>query len=161
MNLRKKNQRNPRDRALRLLTVRDRFVREMQDRLQRDGFSEGEVRDTIQWLKDIGYLDDRKTAALWVQNRNRFRITGNLGLRYELTAKGVEESVTEEVLNARDKEAELAAQAAERRLPLLGNEDSLRRRQKLLRFLQRRGFTWDVAAKAVKETLGDSLDSDP
>ncbi len=162
MSPKKTNQKSPRERALRLLTVRDRFVAELEGRLRREGFSEDEVADTIAWLRGLGYLDDRKTAQMWVQHRNRFRITGNLGLRYELSTKGAEDSVINEVLNSRDAERELAVKAAQRKLQLLSERDDvLRRRQKLLQFLQRRGFTWDVAAAAADETLGDSLDSDP
>ena len=78
---------NARVQALRLLTVRDRSVQELRDRLQRQ-FAQEEIEETLDYLERIGYLDDLRFAKNHVQYRNRHRPTGNHLLRLELRSKG-------------------------------------------------------------------------
>jgi regulatory protein len=147
---------NARVQALRLLTVRDRSVQELRDRLQRQ-FAQEEIEETLDYLERIGYLDDLRFAKNHVQYRNRHRPTGNYLLRLELRSKGVRDSYIEQALNSSALEYELALSLAKQRLGRLERVDALARMRRVCGLLQRRGFPATVARRVVCELL----DRDP
>ena len=151
--------RNPRDKALRLLAVRDRTEQELRERFLRDGYEEKETEDTLLWLKDIGYIDDAKTAKGMVEYHNRFRPLGRRGLEYQLRRKGVDNAIVDEVLNSADKDFDMALELAGKRAQSLSRLPVEAQKRRLASFLQRRGFSWDIVRRVIAQVLGDSLDT--
>ena len=146
--------------ALRLLTVRDRSVQELRDRLQRQ-FAKEEIEEALDYLERIGYLDDLRFAKNHVQYRNRQRPTGNYLMRLELRSKGVRDSYIEQVLNPPEVEYELALSLAKQRLGSLERVDALARMRRMFGLLQRRGFPSAVARRVVCELLSSKSDNVP
>ncbi|NLJ80667.1 MAG: regulatory protein RecX [Firmicutes bacterium] len=142
--------------ALRLLTYRDRSVQELRDRLNRR-FEPAEVESVLAHLKELGYLDDLRFARNYVDSRNRNRPRGNYLLRLELGRKGIADAVIEEVLNSQEEEYQLAFLLAQERFKSLEKVEEPKRLRRLYSLLQRRGFPWSIARRAV----GELLDSDP
>ncbi len=165
-----------REQALRLLSVRDRSVREVETRLHREGFHADEVGSTVEWLVRLGYLDDRRFAAAYAAEKERSG-WGPRKIRGELVGRGVERPVVEEVLAA-CKGASRAAEDAEDRLPedhALPDalEKTIRRRfggeflsdpqgaqRRLSGFLARRGYDWDTIDRVVAQMRRET-DSEP
>lgn len=142
--------------ALRLLATRDRSAKELKERLERR-FSPDEAQEALEYLQQLGYLDDLRFARNFVEYRNLHRPTGNYLLRLELSAKGVKDSYIEQVLNPPDVEYELALQLASQRLGRLEREDALVRLRRIYSLLQRRGFP----AHLARQVVGELLDRDP
>lgn len=138
--------------ALRLLTVKDRSVQELRERLERN-FEESEVEDTLAYLKQLGYLNELRYARNHVEYRNRQRPSGNYLLRVELNSKGIKESYIDQVLNPPEIEYELAFTLAQQRLGRLEKVEALARTRRLYGLLQRRGFPSSVARRVVSELL--------
>ncbi len=151
---------SPRDRAIRLLTTRDRTIEELRQRLLKEGFSQQEVEEVIVWCSEIGYLDDQRTAKQWVDNRNRFRPTGKHGLRMELRNKGVHEDTITKVMNSQEGDYQLAKELAKKRLATLGHIPVRKQYQRIGGLLSRRGFNWDVISQVLNELFTSSLDTD-
>jgi len=149
-----------RDRALRLLASRNYTVKELAERLARVGYPTQEVDDTIKWLKEIGYVNDRVTAELFVDYRNRFRPTGAEGLRYELERKGVDGATIAAVINTPDQDYALAYQLAKTRLESIQHLTIERQYQRIGSLLQRRGFSWDVTSRVLEALFNSLLDTD-
>ncbi|OYT69092.1 MAG: hypothetical protein CFK52_14110, partial [Chloracidobacterium sp. CP2_5A] len=85
---------------------------------------------------------------------------GARALRYELRQKGISESIIREALadvNA-EEDALRAAQGQARKLRGLSRREF---RQKLSAFLQRRGFAYDDAARAVRQLQAEIEADDP
>ncbi len=142
--------------ALRLLTARDRTVYEVRTRLSRD-FEPAVVEEVVAYLLELGYLDDERFARIFVDQRNRLRPTGNLGLRHELAARGVSSDIVERVLNPPEEELELAKRLLAQRAGSWEGLDRERLLRRAFGLLQRRGFPWEIARAAVTQVL----DSDP
>ena len=53
-----------REKAVRLLGVRDRSRREIETRLRQAGFGAGAIDGTVEWLGGLGYLDDARFARV-------------------------------------------------------------------------------------------------
>ena len=114
----------------------------------------------IEWLIEIGYLNDHTTAELWIDYRNRFRPTGVYGLRHELEQRGVNPEIIDAVMNSPEKEYDLASQLAKSSLEKLRNLPARKQYQRIAGLLQRRGFSWDVIYRVLDSLFNSSLDTD-
>ena len=153
--------------ALGLLEVRARATREVETRLKQKGYEEGVIAQVIEKLRRLELLDDAQFAAQWVEARSRpggSRPLGRQRLRTELFGKGVgKEQIAEAVGKVSDEHelalARAAAQKKVRRVP--AEPDALRaERQKLMGFLQRRGFGWETVKRVTREALPAPSDTD-
>ncbi len=141
--------------GLRLLTARDRSIQEIRERLERR-FSQEEALDAVEYLIELGYLDDERYAKNYVEYRNHSRPRGNYLLRLELRNKGVAEPIIEQVLNTEEEECRLALTFGVEYLKRSGKTDFPTLKRRLYGALQRRGFS----APAVSMAVGELLDSD-
>ncbi len=135
--------------ALRLLGYRARTEAELRQRMQQRGWSEAIIEEALERLRQNGLLDDVDFAHAWVENRQTFRPRSARLLRQELRRKGLDEHVIQEALDEVEEEA--AAYAAARpRAQRLRGLDSRSFRQKLIAYLTRRGFSYEIAKTVVR-----------
>ena len=147
-------------RTLEWVLVRPRSVREVQDYLGRklktisldssfvgrEGCSEDASelsRDIIARLVNKGYLDDRKFAEYYVENRFVKKGVSQKRLRLELIKKGVDKDIIDEVLGARNDEEEIRKMIAKKRAKY---DD-----EKLMVYLVRQGFSYDLIRQVMEE----------
>jgi regulatory protein len=158
-----------RDAALSLLAHRARSREELRRRLQRKDLPPAVIEQTMAWLDERGYLDDRAFAEALVRDRLRLRPRGRVGLIQELRRKGVGEDIAQAaVQGVMEEEAvdegavarEAAAAWARKNASVLrraerSREDRQRARQRLYGHLARRGFAPDAIRAAVASILDD------
>jgi regulatory protein len=89
------------DAALRFLESRARSEAEVRRRLTFAGYRAEFVEDAITRLRELGMLDDAAFARAWVESRDRARPRGERALRQELSLKGIERGLRDEVLAER------------------------------------------------------------
>ncbi len=151
--------------GLNLLSYRPRTVRELEDRLTRNGFAEPAVAAAIERLEGWGYLDDGAFARRWVENRIEHRPRGTRLLAQELRQKGVDRDVIGETIEeAEIDELAAAIQAGERKAQSYASLDPAVARRRLTGFLARRGFTGGTVRQAVDQLLSppdDEGDTEP
>ncbi|MDQ7030950.1 MAG: regulatory protein RecX [Ardenticatenia bacterium] len=136
--------------ALRLLARRDRSTAEIERHLQNRGFPASTVAAVVAILTERGWLDDRKFARRWVENRLEHRPRGRLALAHELRRKGVNASHIEAALAELPDEESIARRAAERFMGRLASvEDYHTFARRLSAYLARRGFGWDTIRPVV------------
>lgn len=146
-------------RSLEYALVRPRSKRELRDYLYKKTrskrLSTGEVKEGVpvsvtdrvfERLVERGYVDDRKFAHYWVDNRRLRKGASTRLLRSELMSKGVEAADIEAAFEAseRDEGDELAKVMAKKRR--LYTDDN-----KLIAYLARQGFSYDDIKKALSE----------
>ncbi len=141
--------------ALDYLSYRPRSRRELSMYLRKHGAEEDQVEAVVQRLEDAGLLGDEAFARFWVENRERFRPRGPAALRHELRSKGVEGEAIEAVLATLDT-ADGAYRAAARKAQQLHGSDRPTFFRKLVEFLARRGFEYEVA-KGTAERYWEEL----
>jgi regulatory protein len=142
---------NARQRAIHLISLRPRSAEEVRRNLQRKSFDDLLIDQVVDHLIAVNLLNDAAFAAYWVEQRETFRPRSRLALRQELHQKGVQRTVIDTALEQVD-EMSAARQAAEkraRRWTLLSEDEY---RVKLGRFLQRRGFPYDVIVDTTNAT---------
>ena len=103
----------------------------------RDGYDPSLVPLVLDRLGQHGYLDDRRFAELWAENRNAKKGISLKKLRNELAQKGIGQKIIDEVLrgNARDEREEL-------RKVIARKSSRYADQQKLIQYLVRQGFDY-------------------
>lgn len=146
-------------RTLEYALVRPRSRREIRDYLYRKtrdtrtktgavkkGVSPELTERVFERLIEKGYIDDKKFAEFWVENRNVKKGSSLRKLAAELRAKGVERTIIDEALSQTDRrdQDELRKIVAKKR----SKYDDER---KLIAYLARLGFTYDDIKTVLNE----------
>lgn len=151
--------------VLNFLSFRPRSRREVGDYFRRKKIDPTVAEAVIERLLRAGMLDDREFARYWVENRQTFRPRGGRALRLELRQKGLDREVIDEALEGAVDEDAAAYDAGIKKLKSLQKLDDREFFRKMVAYLQRRGFSYSVAAAAAKRlsegaTPEDALGSD-
>ncbi len=151
---------NARRAALRFLSYRLRTVREVRDKLRENEFGDEVISKTVYDLEQTGLLNDKEFARTYIRDTLAIRPSGKYLLKRRLLLLGLDKSLVDEALDEslENESQEIAALEAARKFMKKANalqrrKDPLKSRNRLVNFLSRRGFTWDVITKTVKEVL--------
>lgn len=126
--------------------MRKRLERSQERRRSQEKY---DFKDLItERLMERGYVDDRKFAEFWVKNRFVKKGISGRRLRMELVKKGVAKEIIDEVLDGRDDEAEI--------LKIITKKRAKYDDEKLVAYLCRQGFSYDLVSRLVKEQMGYS-----
>lgn len=133
------------------LAHRPRAAAEVRQRLQRAGHSDEIVDTAIERLIAAGLIDDRRFAALWVENRATFSPRSARALEAELRRKGIDRQTAEETLSEAlpGDETAAAVDAGRRRLRAFSSLDGETFRKRMGGFLARRGFGYEAIGAAA------------
>ena len=129
---------------------RPRSDAELRARLRQRGFDTGCVDKVLSQLREKGLADDFAFAQFWAENRESFSPRSRAMLRRELRAKGVDAETIAEVIGGIDEGAS-AYRAAQKRVMTISTLDYDSFRKKLLGFLERRGFGYEVGQRTVNQ----------
>ena len=97
----------------------------------------------IERLLVRGYLDDRKFAEYYVENRFIKKGISRKRLAMELMEKGVDKGIVDDVLDNRNDEEEI--------LKIIAKKRNKYDDEKLIMYLCRQGFSFELAKKLVSE----------
>jgi len=147
--------------AFQLLGRRAYTRKEIREKLSKRGFVESVVDQTIATLEHLRIVDDRDFASRFVEERLRLRPAGKPVLRRDLSRRGVEAPVIEDVLAEAFGEVDLEAVAfrllCSRRSRYL-QLDRIKAQNRMYAFLARRGFSPDVA-RSVTARAWDCIEN--
>lgn len=141
-------------RALRILGSRALSSVEVKKRLVSKGESEKDADEVIQWLIEVGYIDDDALAKLVVNSYNS-KGYGAARIRSELYKRGIDRELWEDAMEALEEEVATAATFRLLEKKLRGSEDKedLRRAAEML---IRRGYSYDEASEAIRAYSGSN-----
>ena len=140
------------NRAVAMLARRPCSAGEIKSRLARNRYADEIIELVIYKLEKENLLNDRDFCDQWIQ----YRLNHGYGpgvIRRELRMKGVAQEMIEAALESFDEDdsmekAEVLAQKAW--MHTKPDEDLRKRRQKVIGFLVRKGYSWDTAKAACK-----------
>lgn len=146
--------------AINYLSYRPRSSKEVIVHLMKKGFEPECAESVTLHLQSLKMIDDNQFAYAFVRDRLKRKPTGQALLRQQLLIKGIPSSMAEKVLaelvSLQSQQAS-ALQAAKRKIQLTQhlkkNIDSEKRKKRILDFLLRRGFSYEIAIKTVRATL--------
>lgn len=91
-----------REKALRLLEFRSHSEKELRDKLVRAGAAAENIDETLEFLKEYGFLDDLKYALSKAKDLAAFKKYGRLRISAELKMLGICGEFIEEALSQID-----------------------------------------------------------
>ena len=136
-------------RALEWVLMRPHSEKECRDYLRRKIFErkldKNYIDKIVEKLNDKRYLDDRRFAEWYVENRFSKKGVSTKRLKMELLEKGVSKDIVEQVLkdSSRNDREELEKMIAKKRSRYPDNE-------KLTAYLVRQGFPYDLVRELVQ-----------
>jgi regulatory protein len=146
--------------ALNILARSAKTKNEIKKSLTIKGHSDAAISSVLEYLSEIGYIDDESYAESYVRSNRDNSGTSKKSIYYKLASKGVDS----EVIRLKLEEAEIddyssALKAANKKLRGLKG-DKRERAAKLLNFLYRKGFSMEVCRRVIdKLELEDSFES--
>ena len=147
--------------GLRMLAARELSTTGLTDRLRRRGLDVADIDTAIARLRRVGALDDERAARAFARTFQR-RGRGAVRVLRDVEGQGVEhdlaQRVVAELFDTID-EATVIDEILNRRLD--GPVRDRAHRDRLLRQLVRRGFSIDVARRALERRRGsDGVEAD-
>lgn len=142
--------------CFRYLAGRARSEQEIRKKLQMADISSDMIELVIQRLKELKYVDDRQFAADWIKSRIALRPRGRLLLKNELLLKGLEETLVDEILGEefpQEIEFNLCLSMARKKALTVTNVGPEKKRTKIIKYLQSKGFTWDCIREVQEHDL--------
>jgi regulatory protein len=133
--------------AVRLLSVRNRSRKELQDRLRQAKFAESVIDYALAEMERLKLIDDAEFARSYGQNRMVTHPVSKRMLERELKFKGLsEDEIQQGVERAYESqdESQVARQLAGKRKKSVSHLDEDKAKKRVYDFLLRRGFNWDV-----------------
>lgn len=146
---------SPMEYAMKYLTVKDRTVSEMQAYLDTKEFGEADVDATVERLKELGLLNDARYAQRFAETRLASKPISRRRLWEQMKGHGLSDADIEAALgtvgdDVEEENANAIAQKFVRQFHALEPE---KRRERVLSRLIARGFSYDVARKALESAL--------
>jgi regulatory protein len=143
------------ERALNLLSYKPRSLAEMRARLmEKDWAEEAVVDQVLARLEELGYLNDEVFAANFANSRLTAKPVGRTRLRRDLRRKKLPSETIENALDEafeQQSEEELIDRAIGKRVRLKGPPTDREEAKRLLDYLIRRGFSYDLVIRKVRE----------
>jgi len=130
------------------LSYRSRSEAEVRQRLYRRGFSDDVVNKIILELKECKLIDDAAFAQFWKDNRLLFSPRSRRLIKLELRQKGIAAETADEIAGDLDDEVS-AYEAGLKKTRGLTTLDYSEFRRRLLGYLRRRGFSYEVTNDVV------------
>lgn len=131
------------------LSYRPRSVKEVKDRLAKyligNENKDSIVESMTQRLLKLGYLDDEKFAEWFVESRNNHRPRSRRELSNELYKKGIPRDISRSVINKMAKDEDAINELIDKKKNL--------DKDKLMSYLARRGFSYDLIKSALASRL--------
>jgi regulatory protein len=150
--------------CLRLLAARARSRPELEQALQRKGFSERVREEALGKLRGYGYVDDARFARDKAASLLSGGKLGPEGVLRRLEAHGLGEDAARQALSEASGAVEFDALATARQVlekrGLAGRPLEPKERARAGRLLHSRGFSEDVIQRLLGEPSLDPLDSD-
>jgi regulatory protein len=143
------------ERALNLLSYKPRSRAEMRARLMEKDWAEETVVDqALARLEELGYLNDGRFAANFANSRLTTNPIGRSRLRHDLRSKKLPFEIIENALDEayeQQTEEDLIDRAISKRVRSKGAPATREEAKKLFDHLIRRGFSYDLVIRKVRE----------
>jgi regulatory protein len=141
------------NRAAALCARSEQAPGDMREKLVKWGLNHGEASQVLSRLIEQGYIDERRYARAFVNDRFRFNGWGRIKIAHQLRLKGISSDLIDEAMTVIDEE-----QYRERLLELLrakwrdvSNREPRAAWAAMMRFAASRGFEAGIAGECVNQ----------
>ena len=152
--LKAEEQRKIINKALNLISYRQRSIQEVRNNLKEKGYEDIYIEKAIEYCESQNYLNDEEFALSFIRDKQNLNNLGSKRIKYELINKGVSESIIEKILQIDpEDEYSIALELAEKKIKSYNGQDRNSIYRKLGGFLQRKGYPFDIVKTVLDEVL--------
>lgn len=137
--------------SLKYLSFRARSTKEIKDYLLKKNFIEQTIGAVIIKLNELKFLNDEEFGRQWIESRQKYKGKSKFILKSELRMKGLDNDIIEPLLNEARDDFETAHIAFEKKKKTLSRFTPEEFKKKMSGFLQRKGYSWSIISKLLKE----------
>ncbi len=148
-------------RAFGYLSRRQHSTSEIRIKLRQKGYESELITEILEDLIKNNYLHDLDFARLYTEEKKKTKLWGRNKIKSELIKKGIKSDIIKEVISEflnEDIEYDNALITARKKYNLLkprvADKNSLK--QKLISFLNGRGYNYEIAGKVCDELINDN-----
>ena len=144
--------RQAKDQALRYLTRRPHSRLELVRKMRDKGFRTAIINLALDELEKVDLVNDENFTRLFILNELRLRPVSRMLLVQKLNQRGVSRELYEPFLDemfSEEQELEMARKLAKKYIKTHSLVKGQKLREKLIRFLQGKGFNWEQIRQAV------------
>ena len=140
----------------RLCSMREKCRHDVLEKLRGSGFSTEDAEWVVIKLEEDRFIDDTRYAGFFTRDKYKFNHWGRLKIRHALQVKNIEKDIIEDALSAIDEEEYISVMEGEaiKKNRTVKEEDSYRRKVKLMQFLAGRGVEPNYVYEIVDKILG-------
>jgi regulatory protein len=148
--------------AYAFIAFKPRTKHQVRQRLIAKQCTPAHVEETLDLLEELGYLNDKRYARMFIHDTLRRKHVGLEKIRTDLRSRGISDYDIDDVLSDLVADEALSAQsrnnalaAARKKFSVLAHKesDSYKQRQALRAYLHRKGFTRAEIDDALREVF--------
>jgi regulatory protein len=130
----------------------ERAQQEVRDKLYTYGLHEAEVEELISELITTNFLNEERFAHAYTSGKFKIKKWGKLKIKQGLKLKKVPDKLIQKALNGIEMDEYLGVllAAAEKKGATIAEKDSLKKKYKLISYLQGKGFENDLIFDVLK-----------
>lgn len=141
-----------RDYALYLIEFKDRTEKELRDKFKEKGYDENDTEDEIEFLKNYGYINDKRYAEHFTHDAINIKKWGKVRIRTELLRKGVDRETVDNTIEDAFFEVEDDLVLTQMQTRFKNSDFSnIKERTRIFNFFMRRGFSPDEIKGAMNK----------
>lgn len=142
--------------AINYLSYRLRSKKELERHLKTKEFEDEIIFKVIDKCEELAYINDYEFAQAFVNDKININNYGPRKIQNELYLKGIDTKIINEVLNIEvETEYEMALKLAGKRIYSYRNDNYEAKYRKLKGYLARRGYSYSIINRVIKEVLND------
>jgi regulatory protein len=141
------------ERISRYCAYQERCTREVEDKLREWKVPAPKAKSILEKLADGGFFDDARFARIFTGSKFRHNKWGRVKIRYELKSRGIQENIIAESMQAisGDEYLETIRELILKKQREIKTGKNLNIREKIITFVNGKGYEFDLIAQALKE----------
>ncbi len=130
---------------------RETCTGDLREKCRTWGLTDEVAERVIAKLVKEKFVDDARFAPLYVRDKARFSGWGPMKIRMQLSAKGIDENMIEDALEAVSKEEwhEILCKVLKTKIRTTHQEDGNKLFASVVRFGMQRGFSYEAIKRAI------------
>ncbi|MBM4178773.1 MAG: hypothetical protein FJ211_05515 [Ignavibacteria bacterium] len=144
-----------RQKSYRFATYKPRTEKNVVDFLTKAEATPEEIESVLSWLREFRLIDDIAYATKFLEASRERKPLSRIMARRTLLTKGVPQDIVDRAIEEHYQESDAlegARVVARKKLRMLASQSLKQQEEKLVRFLQYRGYGWDVI-KLLRQEL--------
>lgn len=138
--------------ALKLISYKSRSEKELKDRLKRKGISESVICSTLEYLKEVGLVNDFYLAQVLKEEALTRRLLSQNGAKKFVLNRGIPKDIVDIIFNIDEQvDTDNARKIVDKKLKILKSQPPHVINRRLYNFLLRKGYSYETIMKILKE----------